>query len=462
MDSKPVPPWVTATQAWQRTSANPLEPLPQLTFGPWPPAGPAAQALQTAKEAITPLEQTRRWELIKKMVNPYEMVFTHEDKYFHKSLSVLKPLSRSYFKMIEILDVLQFFERLPKQFPKLRSSHVAEGPGGFIQAFLDLAERNKRRVDTVTAMTLKPTDQNVPGWRRATNFLRHHREIKLHYGANGTGNIYHAENQESFVKLVAPGTQLFTADGGFDFSVDYSIQEKAVFHLLVSSSIIGLQSLQRDGCFVIKVFDVFAIPSQTLLSLIGRCFKEWMLYKPAVSRPCNSERYFLGRGFKGCPSSLLSLLRQIETYAVTDLFPQEIPASPDLIYLDAHIRQNTEEQLRALKRAQGFAANPMTWYTHQLPLDFQTSLGWCSRFHIPTLLRAPLPLEPPTDLLSLYTSSQAAHPQLPSPGVDLDCLAPSCPASQALSEDSQNRILQAESPSQINAGNHEQTPGAAP
>jgi 23S rRNA U2552 (ribose-2'-O)-methylase RlmE/FtsJ len=462
MDSKPVPPWVTATQAWQKTPANPLEPLPQLTFGPWPAAPAAAQALQTAKEAITPLEQTRRWELIKKMVNPYEMVFTHEDKYFHKSLSILKPLSRSYFKMIEILDVLQFFERLPKQFPKLRSSHVAEGPGGFIQAFLDLAERAKRRVDAVTAMTLKPTDQNVPGWRRATNFLRHHREIKLHYGANGTGNIYHAENQESFVKLVAPGTQLFTADGGFDFSVDYSIQEKAVFHLLVSSSIIGLQSLQKDGCFVIKIFDIFAAPTQTLLSLVGRCFKEWMLYKPAVSRPCNSERYFLGRGFKGCPQPLLSILRQMESHAVTDLFPKELPGAQDVAYLEAHIQQNTEEQLRALRRAQGFAVNPMTWYTNQLPLDFQTSLTWCSRFHIPTLLRTPLPLEPPTDLLSLYTSSQVALRQLPSPGAGSDCPAPSGLASQALSEGSQNRILQAGSPSQTDVGSHAQTLEGAP
>jgi 23S rRNA U2552 (ribose-2'-O)-methylase RlmE/FtsJ len=436
------PPWVMATQAWQRTTANPLEPLPTFSYGAWPAMTPIAEKLQTAKEAITPLEQTHRWELIKKMVNPYEMVFTHEDKYFHKSLSVLKPLSRSYFKMIEILDVLQFFERLPKQYPKLRSSHVAEGPGGFIQAFLDLSERNHRRVDLVTAMTLKPTDQNVPGWRRATNFLRHHREIKLHYGANGTGNIYHPENQESFVKLVAPGTQLFTADGGFDFSVNYAIQEKAVFHLLVSSSIIGLQSLQRDGCFVMKVFDVFAAPTQALMILVGRCFKEWMLYKPAVSRPCNSERYFLGRGFKGIPPTLLSLLRTMETNAAADKFPEVLPATfeAECAYLEAHSATNTEEQLRALTRAQGFAVNPMAWYTHQLPLDFQTSLNWCSRFHIPTTLRAPLPLEPPTDLLSLYTSSPAAHQQLQSPGADSNCLVPSGPALPTSSEDCQNQI----------------------
>jgi hypothetical protein len=46
--------------------------------------------------------------------------------------------------MIEILSVLQFFDRLPKTTQKVRSAHVAEGPGGFIEAFFERAERNKK------------------------------------------------------------------------------------------------------------------------------------------------------------------------------------------------------------------------------------------------------------------------------------------------------------------------------
>jgi hypothetical protein len=185
-----------------------------------------------------------------------------------------------------------------------------------------------------------------------------------------------------------------------------------------------------------KTFDVFAAPTQILMILIGRCFKEWMLYKPAVSRPCNSERYFLGRGFKGIPPALLSQLREMETQAAADKYPEAIPSvfNPECAYMEAHSVSNTEEQLRALTRAQGFAANPMAWYTHQLPLDFQTSLNWCSRFHIPTMLRTPLPLEPPTDLLSLYTSSQAAHPQSRLPDADLSPPAPYGPTLPTSSE----------------------------
>ena len=151
----------------------------ELTYGPWR-AAPSAE-LAEAKQQISNLEQQGRWELVKKMVNPYEMVYTHEDPNFHPSIAVIKPLSRSYFKLIEMLEVLQFFDKLPKQTPKIRTAHIAEGPGGFIQAIVDITERNKKILQAATAMTLKPTDQRVPGWRRASSFLHNHQELLENY-----------------------------------------------------------------------------------------------------------------------------------------------------------------------------------------------------------------------------------------------------------------------------------------
>ena len=94
-------------------------PLPQIQYGPW--TGATEPRLLDAKNKIVPLEESNRWEVVKKMANPYEMVYTHEDPFFHPSITMLKPLSRSYFKMIELLDVLQFFEKMSKQQPKLRT-----------------------------------------------------------------------------------------------------------------------------------------------------------------------------------------------------------------------------------------------------------------------------------------------------------------------------------------------------
>ena len=404
------PPWVLPAAAWQQKATSP--PL-FLRFGAWAEDA-AAGTLSAAKAKISPLEESRRWELVKKMVNPYEMVYTHDDPHFHPSISMIKPLSRSYFKMIEMLHVLQFFETLPKQQPKIRTAHVAEGPGGFIQAVAELASRHSRILEKATAMTLKPTDQRVPGWRRAASFLHYHKEVKLHYGADGTGDVYQPGNQTSFVEVVSPGVQLFTADGGFDFSVDYTIQEQRVFHLLTCSATVGLRSLAKGGSFVLKVFDMFSESTRILLLLISRCFKQWIFYKPALSRPCNSERYFLGRGFLGIPPGLLEALSQFQQSCKEGMFPigfADLATQEEAAYFERHIAENTELQMAALTRADEYVSHPEAWYTNQLPRDFDTSLRWCQQFRVPPQMIKPMSITAPVRSMGEQTSSLSDRPQ---------------------------------------------------
>lgn len=296
--------------------------------------------------------------------------------------------------MIEMLSVLQFFERLPKQQPKVRTAHVAEGPGGFIQAVVDICERNRRILENATAMTLKSTEQHVPGWRRATAFLFHHREVRLHYGEDNTGNVYHIPNQDSFVRVVKPGAHLFTADGGFDFSVNYDFQEQNVFRLLVCSSIIGLKSLIQDGCFVLKLFDIFSEHTKVLLGLLARCFKQWTLYKPALSRPCNSERYFLGRGYIQCKPSIDALVGINEALNKGNypLLSEGLITVAAADYIERHVATTTGLQVQAIKKAEEYANHPELWYTNQLPHDFVKSKTWCQQFRIPSTQREPSPV----------------------------------------------------------------------
>ena len=446
------PPW--AIPQWQRRTTTSLV---QLKFAAW--HAPQVEELQAAKHRISFLESTNRWELLKKMVNPYEMVYTHEDPHFHPSIAVIKPLSRSYFKLIEMLDVLQFFEQLPKNTPKIRTAHIAEGPGGFIQAITDLTERNRKILQQATAMTLKPTDQRVPGWRRASSFLQHHREVRLHYGADNTGDVYKLANQDSFVKAVTPGANLFTADGGFDFSINYDIQEQRVFHLLVCSATIGLRCLATDGSFVLKLFDIFSESTMILVALIGRCFKEWTLYKPAMSRPCNSERYFLGRGFVGPSANILAALSEIQKNSAAELYPvksAEVLTAEELKYIDAHVATTTKEQLCAISLAEQYAIHPEVWYSTRLQYDFQTSLSWCQRFRAPFSLTKPISVPP-----VVYTSGPVVFPQSLLPGGGSAAPPPSGQASATLSVEcsDQTRIL---SQSQKDEGSPEQIPAIAP
>lgn len=374
-------PWVKQKfQPGQQTKQSSL-----FIFVPWQ-QGQEDKVVNQYKHEISKYEEARVWELAKKMVNPYEMVHTQDDSHFYPSLCILRPLSRSFFKMVEILHLFQFYTLFPKQIPKLRSAHVCEGPGGFIEAFYERCDREKRLVGNVTAMTLKPTSNNIPGWRRANHFLQKHREIKLQYGPDGTGDIYVRENQKAFVDASKPGAHLFTADGGFDFSINYDEQEKKVFHLLVCSAYIGLQSLVPGGCFVLKIFDINSVHTRILIGVLSRCFREWMLYKPATSRPCNAERYFLGKGFRGLNPSILETLDMFQTQSAKERYPisNTFFTESETAYLESHYQEQLQSQIAFLKKGIELIQNPSLW-KETAEENFRKSVEWCSTFQVPII-----------------------------------------------------------------------------
>lgn len=426
----------------------------EFTYAAWPDTQTDI-TLQAWKEKIAVYEKYHIWELAKKMANPYECIYTQDDKNFHPSLCMYRPLSRSFYKMIEILSVMKFFESLPKTTQKLRSAHVAEGPGGFIEAFLERAEKHHKLV-TSFAMTLKPTDNHTPGWRRATGFLQKHKEVTLHYGIDGTGDMYQKGNQESFIQSLKTGVHLFTADGGFDFSTDYLMQEKRIFHLLVCSALIGLQSLLPGGAFVLKFFDIYAKPTQILISLISSCFKDWCLYKPATSRPCNSERYLLCRGFKSLPDHLLKTLTEIETQSLRDLYPT------DLTYMkqfDTNISEIVELQKKSLSYAENYIKNPNQWKS-DFQDHFQKSWQWCSLFQMPALQKQPITVAVQAVVSQMF--ARVAVQQSRMLDAETNPLPPSCLTSTALSVVSSHDIPLYQLHTQTDAGNHEQIQEVSP
>ena len=78
------------------------------------------------------------WDKFKKYTNPYEFIHTTIPGTKH-SVCPLKPLSRSFYKMIEICNLLHILNDLPnnKITNKIKSFHLAEGPGGFIEALVN-------------------------------------------------------------------------------------------------------------------------------------------------------------------------------------------------------------------------------------------------------------------------------------------------------------------------------------
>jgi len=372
------PPWKTVK--WIKSTAWTSETLPVFSYSSW--ILNQRDDISKTKEIIGIIDKEQKWELAKKMVNLYELVYTYNDDYLPPSLSLDQPLSRSYFKLIEMLDVLKFFDNKSL---KLRTAHVAEGPGGFIQAVYYLASMKKKQIVSSIAMTLKPNTPHVPGWKKANAFLNKYKQIRIHYGEDGTGDIYYINNQDSFVKEVSPNVNLFTADGGFDFSIDYSSQEVDVYHLLLCSSIIGLQVLLVGGSFVLKLFDCNSPHTKHLIIILGRCFKQWTLYKPAITRPCNSERYFLGKDFRGIIPECLNILKEFESqsrqfrYPIIDL---DIYTEEESTFLNNHITKSIDSQIKYINTAINISKNPEMWWSELISECIDKSAKWCDTFRV--------------------------------------------------------------------------------
>jgi 23S rRNA U2552 (ribose-2'-O)-methylase RlmE/FtsJ len=372
-----------AEPPWEITHFVSLEhmPLPPLTLEQKGWVEYPHTNVMATKSKIENTGSLDEWELRKKIINPYEAIFTTNDDTF-PCIAKAEPLSRSYFKMIEMLDVCGFWELVPTQF---QTAHVCEGPGGFIQCVIEKAKQKQLQCTNVTAMTLKPTKSNIPGWRRSIGFLRKHPEIHLESGADNTGNILVPVNQKFFSKK-AYGSFLYTADGGFDFSIDYEKQEQVSFSLILASFLIGFQTLAQEGIMIIKLFDMYSAATQDLVLGSASLFREFMIYKPATSRPCNSERYFIGVGYVGDVEAkpwIQHLQIAAEKHAQSPLtrLVKTIWPQPLLDLLKEQITWQEQLQIQSIQTALELQKKDIPLY---IARNIETSTMWCDFFQVST------------------------------------------------------------------------------
>jgi hypothetical protein len=232
-----------------------------------------------------------KWNIYKSFVNPYEYIHCVVPNK-KKCVSKYRPISRSYFKMIELCN---FFDiHLQFDFP-INSFHLAEGPGGFIEAFVNL--RNNPD-DTYTGMTLIDTnDHGVPTWKKGESFLKKNKNVYIETGKDLTGNILSIENFEEVVSKYGEKMDIITADGGFDFSCDFDNQEINMTSLLFAQISYGICIQKKNGTFIIKIFDAFLKNTVSILALLSSFYNTVYITKPSTSRYANSEKYVVCKGF---------------------------------------------------------------------------------------------------------------------------------------------------------------------
>ena len=197
------------------------------------------------------------WDNIKKYTNPYEFIHTliPGNKI---SISKLKPLSRSFYKMIELWKMFKFGEiknphtlPLPLSLPQttpypqsIKTFHIAEGPGGFIEATSYL---RKNTDDIYYGMTLINDDPGCPGWKKSNTFLENNPNVTIINGEDGTGDILKIANYKYCKDRFLNSMDIITADGGIDVSTDFNKQEKLVSKLIIAEIIYAVTMQKKGG-----------------------------------------------------------------------------------------------------------------------------------------------------------------------------------------------------------------------
>ena len=90
-------------------------------------------------------------------------------------------------EICKILDILDSFKD-----KSINSFHLAEGPGGFIEA---LTYMRFNKTDKYYGMTLiDNSNSDIPGWKKSDEFLEKNPNVIIESGKDGTGNLYNPEN----------------------------------------------------------------------------------------------------------------------------------------------------------------------------------------------------------------------------------------------------------------------------
>jgi 23S rRNA U2552 (ribose-2'-O)-methylase RlmE/FtsJ len=323
------------------------------------------------------------WDHVKRYTNPYE--FIHSTLPGGKnSISKLKPLSRSFYKMVEITNILHLLDDL-RDGP-IETFHLAEGPGGFIEA---IAFMRKNDDDKYHGMTLINEDPNVPGWKKSKHFLETHKNVDIEYGPSNTGDLLHVENLKYCYSKYKNTMNIITADGGFDFSIDFNKQEILATNLLFAQVSFAIAMQKPGGHFILKIFDIFTKTTVDIIYLLSSLYKKVYIVKPNTSRVANSEKYIVCKGFNGNHSKLMNnIISQYHKLKENDYITSIIESDIDLYYLNKLEEYNAifgQQQIENISSTLNLMAfgNKNDKLEVYKKNNVHKCIQWCEKYNIP-------------------------------------------------------------------------------
>ena len=259
-------------------------------------------------------------------------------------------LSRAFLKLWEMIIL---FDLIPEK-EDFVSSHLAEGPGSFIQAtilYRDLQENLKKikssKNDKYYAISLHSDNKHLLIEKEFINYYGKEKPRRLHIFETaskdevkrGGGNLsdgdltllrtinMFAGGAAADTKGFSEDSDLVTADGGFQWEKE-NLQEQEAYKLIFSQIVTALKLNKKGGNFVLKIFDTYTTVTLKYLELLKSLYKEVYITKPFTSRISNSEKYVVCRNLINKVSStdikkleeMINLINKNDNYNMIKIF----------------------------------------------------------------------------------------------------------------------------------------------
>ena len=260
------------------------------------------------------------------VTNPFEHIIDNRGSrtdianysklYFNLEENALNITSRAFYKLWEILMV---FDTMPKR-GNVVTAHLAEAPGSFVQATMFYREKYFKEKDYSKDehFTISLDDRKVPAFKK--DFRKIYKRVKI-YEQDG-GDLTNIQSINKFNEF-SKKADFITADGGFEWR-DENYQEQEAYRLILGEIITALKVQKEGGVFVLKLFEIYTDVSIKMLSILSALYDETFMFKPYTSRPSNSERYMICKGFKGVDNAVITkletLLEDMNTHEQAGLY----------------------------------------------------------------------------------------------------------------------------------------------
>jgi len=241
-------------------------------------------------------------------------------------------------------------------------------------------------------MTLVNEDPICPGWKKTRAFLENNPNVIIETGADKTGNLISLDNFRECAAKYRNRMDIITADGGFDFSVDFNNQENMAIQLIICEVFYALAMQKPGGTFILKIFDVFHKPTVDILYLLCYYYTNVSIMKPYTSRVANSEKYLVCQGFRVCDSgkiieqfsSIFPEMIRGGAMTLTSLLKQE----HDLYFLNKIEEMNAMvsfQQIENITSTLSIITNHRNAekIEHYKKSNMNKCVAWCEQYEIP-------------------------------------------------------------------------------